>query len=256
MSRKSLRKRIQGGESLLGTFLRINSPELVEIMGFAGFDFVIIDLEHGTFGIESVAHLVRAAEASSTSALVRVPENRENDIFKALDTGARGIIVPRTTTREEAGRAVAAARFSPMGIRGACPRVRAAHYTAIPASQYYSSANEENAVIILVESPEGVARLPEMLETPGVDAVMLGATDLSHALGVPGQYEHPTVQARIEEVIKQAEIHQVAVGMVARDMEEARSLLGRGVRLMVFSGDETIFYQACRSVREELKIHL
>jgi len=252
MRNNSLKKRIRGGERLLGTFLRINSPELVEIMGFAGFDFVIVDTEHGPFGIESAAHLVRAAEAASISPLIRVAENRDNDIFKALDTGAEGIIVPRTCTREEARKAVAAAKFSPMGIRGACPRVRAARYTAIPAARYYSSANEDTVVILLVESPEGVAELPGMLEVPGVDVVMVGATDLSHALGVPGQYEHPAVQAEIDRVIKEAEIRRIAVGMVARGLEEARSLLSRGVRFIVFSGDETIFYQACRQAREAL----
>lgn len=251
-----LRQRLSAGERLLGTFLRINSPELVEIMAFAGFDFVIIDFEHGTMGIESLAHLVRAAETAGISPLVRVAQNSDIDIFKALDSGAEGIVVPRVNSAKEAQRAVAAAKFSPAGARGACPRVRAGHYTAIPAEEYFSAANQTTCVILLIESPEGVAAVPEILRLSEVDAVMLGASDLSHAAGVPGQLDHPLVRTKIKAVADSAAVHKTAVGRVARDIEEARKFIGEGVKFLVYSGDETIFYEACRDARDALKDEL
>lgn len=253
MLTKNFRKRLIDGECLLGTFLRINSPELVEIMGFAGFDFVIIDFEHGDFGIDALTHLVRAAEAAEISPLVRVAQNRDIDIFKALDSGVEGVVVPRVSSLDEAQRAVAAAKFSPTGVRGACPRVRAAHYTAIPSEEYFSLSNETTSVILLVESPEGVAAIPDILQLRGVDAIMVGASDLSHAEGVPGQLDHPRVQNKIDAVIETAAVHKTAVGLVARDVAEAQKIIGKGVRFIVYSGDETIFYEACRVVREFLK---
>jgi len=253
MHQKNLRKRLLTGDCVLGTFLRINSPELAEIMGFAGFDFVIIDFEHGAMGIESLTHLVRAAETSGISPLVRVAQNRDIDIFKALDSGAEGIVVPRVGSLDDARRAVAAAKFSPAGSRGACPRVRAAHYTAIPSDVYFPTSNETTCVVLLVESPEGIAAIPDILQLKGVDAVMIGASDLSHAAGVPGQLDHPLVQNKIDAVIEMAAVHKTAVGLVARDVEEAQKIIGKGVRFIVYSGDETIFYEACRSVKKLLR---
>jgi 4-hydroxy-2-oxoheptanedioate aldolase len=253
MQPKNFRKRLLTGDCVLGTFLRINSPELVEIMGFAGFDFVVVDFEHGAMGIESLTHLVRAAETSGISPLVRVAQNRDIDIFKALDSGAEGIVVPRVSSLDEAQQAVAAAKFSPAGLRGACPRVRAAHYTAIPSGEYFSVSNEKTCVVLLIESPEGIDAIPDILQVKGVDAVMIGASDLSHAAGVPGQLDHPRVQTKIKAVIESAKNYKTAVGLVARDVEEARKVIGDGVRFIVYSGDETIFYEACRSVREFLK---
>lgn len=253
MQSKSLRKRLIDGERVLGTFLRINSPELVEIMGFAGFDFVIIDFEHGAFGIDSLTHLVRAAEAAETTPLVRVAHNRDIDIFKALDSGAQGVVVPRVSSLDDAQRAVVAAKFSPAGLRGACPRVRAAHYTAIPSEEYFSISNETTSVILLVESPEGIAAIPDILQIGEVDAIMVGASDLSHAEGVPGQLDHPLVQNKIDAVIEAAAAHKTAVGLVARDIAEARNIIKKGVKFIVYSGDETLFYEACRSVKKVLE---
>jgi len=252
MQPKRLRKRLLSGECLLGTFLRIKSPELVEIMGYAGFDFVIIDCEHGAIGIESLTHLVRAAESAGISPLVRVACNRDIDIFKALDAGAEGILIPRVGSVAEAERAVAAAKFAPEGKRGACPRVRAAHYTATASDAYFAGSNETTCLIVLIESPEGAAAVPDILQVKGIDAILVGASDLSHAAGVPGQLDHPLVQAKIDGMIAAAAACDAAVGQVGRDVAEARRMMANGVRFVVYSGDETIFYESCRSVRKQL----
>lgn len=222
-------------------------------MAHAGFDFVIIDNEHTAFGPETAIQMVRAADAAGIAPLIRMPENSPSPISKVLDIGSQGAMIPRVASREEALRAVEAARFHPLGHRGACPRVRAARYSAVEPPRYFAAANEETLLVLPVETAEGATNLPEIVSVPGVDAILLGATDLSQSLGVPGQNDHPLVLARLKEMPQV--IHQagLALGRVAFGPEGARDYLRQGTRLLVYSGDETIFYQACRAAVAALR---
>ncbi len=246
MSRVGLKRRLQARETVIGTFARIPNCELIEIEAHAGFDFVIIDTEHTPFGMETAIDLVRAADASGIAPLVRVTENNPSLIAKALDAGGQGVVIPQIETRDEAERAVQAARFHPLGQRGACPRVRAGDYSAMDPVEYFARANERTLLILLVESAQGAANLREIVSTPGVDAILLGATDLAQSLGVPGQNDHPTVLAKLAEMMDTIASAGLALARVAFTLEEARDQLRRGAQMLVYSGDETIYYQACR----------
>ena len=247
MSDAPLKTRLSAKESVVGTFARIPSADLVEVMAHAGFDFVIIDTEHTAFGMETAIDLVRAADAAGIAPLVRVTENSPSIIAKAIDIGSQGVVVPRVSTRADAERAVGAARFHPLGQRGACPRVRAGNYSAMGSIEYFAQANERTLLILLVETAEGAANLPGIAAVPGVDAIMLGATDLSQSLGVPGDNYNPRVLARLAEMESAVKDAGLVLGRVAFSEEEAREHLRRGARFLVYSGDETIFYEACRA---------
>lgn len=247
MSKHAMKTRLEAKETLYGTFARIPNSELVEIMAYGGFDFVIVDMEHTAFGTETAIHMARAADAAGIAPLIRVPENAPSIIAKALDIGSQGVVVPRVATREDAVRAVRAARFHPLGERGACPRVRAGNYSAMDPTEYFARANDRTLLVLLVETAEGSANLPEIVTVPGVDAILLGATDLSQSLGVAGQTNHPLVLARLAEMNQVVQAAHLTVGRVAFDLEEAHRHLAQGIRLLVYSGDETIFYQACRA---------
>ena len=253
MSKATLRSRLRAKETLLGTMVRIPSPEVVEIAAHAGFDFVIVDTEHGPYGVETAARLVRAADAAGIAPLVRVAENSPSQIAKALDIGSQGVIVPKIANRAEALRAVQGARFHPLGQRGACPRVRAANYTAIEPVQYFAEANERTLLIPIVETAEGAANLPEIVGVLGVDAILLGATDLAQSLGVPGQNDHPLVLGRLAEMLAIVQGAGLAAGRVAFDVAEGHRHLRQGVQLLVYSGDETLFYQVCRGAVAALR---
>ena len=247
MSRVALKQRLIAGETVTGTFTRIPNAELVEIMAHAGFDFVILDTEHTAFGMETAIDLARAADAAGIAPLVRVTENSPSLIAKALDIGSQGVVIPRVSTREDAIRAVQAARFHPLGQRGACPRVRAGNYSAMESTEYFARANDETLLILLVETAEGAMNLPEIVSVPGIDAIMLGATDLSQSLGVPGQNYHPKVLSKLAEMSASIREAGLVLGRVAFSIEEAHADLDEGARFLVYSGDETIFYDACRS---------
>lgn len=188
----------------MGMWIQIPHPEIVEIMGYSGYDFVIIDLEHGHFGFEMVENMVRAAESSGTSALVRIPDIDESLIMKVLDTKAAGIIVPAISGREAALRIVSASKYYPEGNRGACPCIRAGRHFVTDWKEYAAKANRDTLVLPLIESKEGVANYRDIIGVRGVDGFLLGPFDLSVALGVGGDVNHPLVREKFSEIISYA----------------------------------------------------
>ncbi len=158
----ALRKRLRQEEAMLATFSIVPSVEIVQIIALAGFDAVILDTEHGPYGIEALVALIAAAHARQMHAIVRVRENSAAWIGAALDAGADGILVPQVASRREAEAAVAAARFAPLGRRGANPWVTAAGYGGDPG--WFAAANEAVAVIVMIEGAEGVAAAAAIVE--------------------------------------------------------------------------------------------
>jgi 4-hydroxy-2-oxoheptanedioate aldolase len=188
---------------VLGTWTQFTDPAFIDLLGAAGYDFTIIDGEHGAFGIETAASLIRACDAARVLPLVRVPRGDASWITKMLDAGAAGIVSPGCESAEEARTLVAATRFAPEGTRGACPIVRAADHSLRPWSEAARSQREVGA-IALIETPAGVAQCEEIAAVEGLAGVMVGPFDLSVALGLPAQVDHPDVQAAITRVIAAA----------------------------------------------------
>ncbi len=198
----NLPERLRTGKSLIATFSMLASPEIVELLAKAGFEAVILDMEHGPIGFETLNVLIPAARAAGIYSIVRVRTNEASLISGALDVGAAGVLVPQIDSAASAAAVVDAARFSPLGHRGVNPYTRAAGYNA--SREWFSQANSEVAVLVMVEGKSGVAALPGILATPGIDGVFVGPFDLSQALGVPGQVDHPSVLAAVESIVEAA----------------------------------------------------
>ena len=182
------------GEMLTGVILQLPSEALAEILAHAGVDVIILDTEHSPTGYEKLVSLIRACETFGALAFVRVPSARDEAAIKrALDAGAGGIMIPNVDTAEDARRAVEYAKFPPLGRRGACPFVRANAYGGEDRTDFYAKANAETAIILLVESPEGIRNLPEIVKVEGADMLQIGTVDLAVAMGLPGQTEHPEI---------------------------------------------------------------
>lgn len=251
--KKSLRARLAEGEVVYGPFMKLASPQVVEIAGYAGFDFVILDTEHGPLSFESIENLVRAAEVSGIAPIVRVYDNNPALISRALDVGADGILVPHVSSPAEAARMAAASRFAPEGERGVCRYVRAARYTAVDRHEFFKRANEDTLVLGLVEGQEGLANLEAILSTDGLDAVFIGPYDLSQSLGVPGDVSHPKVISEMERSVAVARTHGVIVGTFVDDLEAAKRWVNCGVQFLSFSVDVGIVYRAMRDLVGSLK---
>jgi 2-keto-3-deoxy-L-rhamnonate aldolase RhmA len=225
-------------EVCLGATLLVPSPHLVEMLGGARFDCVMIDQEHAAASIETVEHLLRSADAVRLPALVRVPQATPQAMMAVLDLGACGVVVPHIDSAEAAIAAVQATRFPPRGRRGVCPSIRATRYGAIRWSDYAGTVERDTMVIPIVESPEAVSRIDEILAVPGVSALLLGPVDLAAALGVPGQTDHRDVSEALRIVVKSARAHDVPAAMVIydwRDLGNLDSWILDGVRLFLLS---------------------
>ncbi len=253
IKKNRLKRLLKEGKIGIGPFMKFTDPAAVEIAGYAGFDFVIIDLEHGPLSIESTQNHVRAAELVEITPIIRVWENSPSTILRVLDIGAQGVEIPHIVNPEDAKKAVEAARFSPQGERGVCRFVRAAGYSSFNQYRYFEMSNKEVMTIIHIEGIEGINNLEKILEVPGLDVIFLGPYDLSQSCGVPGQVNHPTVIDKMEKAVEIAKRKEVVVGTFVESVEEASRWIKAGVRYISFSVDVGIYYQACNKIVSELR---
>jgi len=252
LKKNNLKESLQSGKVVLGPFLKFTDPAVVEIMGIAGFDFVIIDGEHGPISIETAQNMIRAAETANITPVIRVANNDEALILRALDIGAQGIEIPQINSRSDALRAVKSVKYSPQGERGVCRYVRAANYSSMDKFKYFECANKETMIIAHIEGVEGINNLDEILSVSGIDVIFIGPYDLSQSLGIPGQVNNSLVVEKMKEVILKCKENKIAVGTFADDIETAKSWVSLGVQYMSFSVDVGILYEASKKIINQL----
>ena len=228
------------GESVFGPFLKIPAPASVEAIGLAGCDFCVIDLEHGAFTYESAEDLVRAAEVSGLSPIIRPYDDKPSTVVRALDTGCEGILVPNVMSREQAEAVVRAARFHPQGNRGMDPYARSARYGVTPKERYFVQANQDVALGVLIEGVDGLRNLPQILEVEGIDLYFIGPYDLSQSVGVPGQVHSTAVENHMKEVVEAVRGAGGAAGIYADNVEDACRWRELGVQFVAVSADVRI----------------
>jgi len=253
LKKNHLKEALQDGKVVFGPFLKFTDPAIVEIIGFAGFDFAIIDAEHGPISMENAQNMIRAAESVNLTPIIRVGNNDEALILRAMDIGAQGIEIPQINSKADAVRAVKSVKYSPQGERGVCRYVRAAKYSSMDKFKYFESANKETMIIAHIEGVEGIKNLDEILLVPGIDVVFIGPYDLSQSLGVPGEVNHPLVKEKMKEVVLKCKKNKVAIGTFADDIKTAKSWVSLGVQYMAFSVDVGILYEVSRGIVRQLK---
>ncbi len=253
MKKNHLKEALQDGKVVFGPFLKFTDPAVVEIMGFAGFDFIIIDTEHGPISIETAQNMIRVAESVNITSIIRVGNNDESFILRALDIGAQGIEIPQINSKADAVRAVRSVKYSPQGERGVCRYVRAANYSSMDKFKYFESANKETMIIAHIEGVEGINNLDEILSVSGIDVIFIGPYDLSQSLGIPGQVNNSLVVEKMKKVVLKCKQNKVAVGTFADDVETAKFWVSLGVQYMSFSVDVGILYNASKNIISKLK---
>jgi 4-hydroxy-2-oxoheptanedioate aldolase len=207
---------IKEGRTALGCFAGIYSPSLAEMLGYSGFDFVLIDNEHGSFSWSQVEEMIRACEIGGTAPIVRVASSAPAEILKALDRGAAGIHVPQVNSGEEARAVVSAAKFPPLGSRGAAYSVRAAQYGRKKGSGYLQASNDDVLVCVHIETVQAVQQIDSIMQS-GIDLAFIGPTDLSVSAGYPDQPDHPELTAMWDQVLASGRKHGVPIGILAPD---------------------------------------
>ena len=248
-----LKKKLENKSNIIGPFMKLPSPAVVEIAALAGFDFVIIDCEHGPLNMLEAENMIRAAHLSNMSAVIRVGENNPNMISRALDIGADAVQIPQISTKEDAINAVKSSKFSPLGERGVCKYVRAAGYSSMDKSEYFKYANENTLVIIHIEGLEGIENLDQILEVEGIDVIFIGPYDLSQSLGIPGDVNNIKVEEKMREVVNKASAKGKIVGTFVDDIDAANKWKSLGIQYMSYAVDVGIIYDSFKRVTKGFK---
>ena len=235
-SRTRLRDRVLAGRVTFGAFAAVASPVAAELLGRAGLDWVILDLEHSTLTETDLLAGIYALQATSATALVRVEEGTRLRIGRALDFGAEGLMVPRLETVDQVADSVSWMRFPPDGVRGLALSTRGAGMSSVA----HADVQRLNALplgVFQVESPIAVANASAIASIDGVDVLFVGPTDLSHSLGVPGEFGHPTFTAAIDAVAAAAHDHGKAAGILLRGADDVPAYLDRGYTFIGLGSD-------------------
>ncbi|CAA7037378.1 unnamed protein product [Microthlaspi erraticum] len=247
-SRKPLKLRLRNGEKLYGLFFRSFSPDLAEIAALAGYDFVIIDMEHGAGGIPEALSCIRALGSTGCAAVVRVPEISEAWAKKALDLGVDGIMFPMVESGRSASEAVSFCRYPPHGVRGnAVGLVRDSKFGFDKA--YLANFADKLFVMAQIESEEGVKNAKEIVAVDGVDCVMIGPRDLSASLGFIHDQSNPKVKSAMKTVEKAVLASEPANGGaylagIATPQNKVVDLRARGYQVVLGSADLNLFQKA------------
>lgn len=251
-SLKAFRNKISNGENVYGMFMKTNDPMFVEAVGISGFDYVILDMEHGPVTIENQQNNIRAAEARNTVPIIRLKDRGENTIGKALDIGAYGIQVPQIKNAEEAKRVVKFAKFYPYGMRGVCRFVRAADYSNMDRYEYFEGS-KDILIILQLEGIDAIKNLDEILEVDGIDILFIGPYDLSQSLGIPGQVNNPVVVNAMKDIVKKAKEKGKVIGTFVDTFEDLKMWREIGIQYLSYSVDVGVFIDACKSLRKSFE---
>lgn len=231
-----VKRMLKEGQKTAGAWLQIASPFTAEIMSRAGFDWLIIDMEHGPGDILSLITQLQAMNGTEVVPLVRAPWNDFVAIKRILDAGVYGILFPYVNTKEEAEAAVRACKYPPEGVRGVAGSPRAAGYGQ-NSREYLTRANDEILIITAVETPEAVANLDDILAVDGLDGIFIGPMDLATSMGYPFDPGHPEVQQAISLIETKVLAAGKVLGTIAGNWDQARERYVKGYQLLMLMAD-------------------
>jgi 4-hydroxy-2-oxoheptanedioate aldolase len=252
MAVKHLRRRILNRETLVGCFLNLGSSLTAEIVGQSGFDWVLVDLEHGVGGESELLHQLQSLQHTPAAAVVRVESHERQRFHRVLDLGADGVMAPRVDTAEQARAVAAAIRFPPNGVRGVAKMNRAYGFGAA-FKTYVEQIGEHLLGIVQIESETSLQNLDEIAAVDGIDVLFVGPSDLSYSLGIPFDLCHPRFQSALEQVIAVAERHGKATGIKLSNAEDASRCLKLGYRLLACGSDGDFVHDGARSMVSRLR---
>jgi 4-hydroxy-2-oxoheptanedioate aldolase len=252
----NLKSRLQSGQPIVGTLVKIPALSVVEILGEIGYDFVILDMRHSSFSFENVEAMVTAADSVRMGSIVRVQDKEDHSIFRALDVGCDGVQVPMIENSSDALISVKAARYHPLGNRSLSFASRAAHYSCIERKEHIQKSNQDQLIAVAIESWKAVEQAESIASIEGVDVLFVGRADLSNSLGVPGQSSHPKVMEGIRIVGLAAQKYGKALGAhvgVVDTLADLEKIVNYGVTYVVYSTDVVLFVRGAEKGLEELK---
>jgi 4-hydroxy-2-oxoheptanedioate aldolase len=254
MRTNDVKRRIKAGEPTIGTWLSLASPIAAERMALAGFDWLTVDVEHAPTNWETAGVMCAIVGAHGVAPWVRIPSFTDENVKRALDLGAMGIVAPMITSPEQAAAVVRSCKYPPEGIRSvAGGRNDAAWGTDSPT--YYARANDEIFICIQIENVEAVERVDEILAVPGLDCAFVGPQDLTAALGLPPQLDspHPSYNQALEKVLTAAKSHGIGAGLMVATPDAAKQRHAQGFSMISLAAEVRILSAAAQAAVKEIK---
>ncbi|MEM1485770.1 aldolase/citrate lyase family protein [Oscillospiraceae bacterium PP1C4] len=244
-----LKEKLTTGQVILGTMLsEITTPNIARILEAGGFEYIIVDCEHGYFDYSQTASIVAIANGIGLPVIVRIPKIDRDPITKYMDMGADGILVPMTNTAQDARAVVDYVKYAPLGHRGVSTTRAHTNYNPPPLSQYTQEANKRTIVMVQIETRQAVHHIREILAVDGVDAAIIGPNDLAMDLGVPGDFTTQEMSKSIETVIETAKQAGKACGIIASDISFLQRCRELGMTVFSCNSEVGMMIKAAKGI--------
>ena len=254
MAWSGLRKKVLAGECVYGMMIRqARDPGAPALFAVAGYDFVFIDMEHGNYSMETVADLIGGAKSAGVATIIRVPHLETFFISRVLDAGAEGIMVPMTSTKEQAERIVRYSKYTPLGRRGFGSQMGHTDYRPLKAVELMKNGNENTLIVAQIETKEAIENIDAILDVEGIDVGLIGPNDLSISLGIPDQMNSEILSKAIDKVVESAKKKGKASGIHIGNIDAIRRWRTKGMTVLAYSTDVGFMYNASKSSLEEIK---
>ncbi len=254
--KNAVREKMLAGEKTLGTFMAIGSGTAAECIGLAGYDYVIIDTEHGPFNPDSAIDYIRAAKLYGAAPFVRVQDTSRAAILKMLDGGAMGLIIPQINTVDEVRQVVRHGKYTPVGNRGVAPGVGTGFWAEDWAqhglAQTFETANRETMLFPQCETPGCLAHIEEIAAIDGVDGIFVGPFDLSVAMGIPLNFEHPDFKAALRRILDACKAAGKPTIIYAGTIEDARKDFEMGFTSVAYNQDGALLIEVLKAAKKDI----
>ena len=247
----NFKQKLHSGEVGYGLTLTIGNPQIAELVANLGFDWIWIETEHTTMGLETVLAQLQAISGTGTKAVVRVDCNDQTTIKRILDIGPDGILIPSVNTREDAEKAIKFIKYPPLGERG-IGLARAQGY-GLKLGSYIKSANDEVATIFMIEHVLAVQNIEEILQVDGVDGIIIGALDLAGSMNLQNDLANPLIEVEVQKVLAACKKAGIACGAFVGDPNQAKARIQEGFRLLTLGADVLLLASSAKNVLDSVK---
>lgn len=246
-----LKQRLRNGEQVLGTMVTtFASVDISKILQNCGFDFFIVDCEHGAFTTREVANIIAVARGIGMPALVRIPEMRREHALKFMEMGASGLLLPNTETAEQAKMLVDCTKYAPLGHRGVSLSRPHTDFKKVSGASYMPQANDETILMCQIESRKGVENVEQIIAVEGIDVAFIGPNDMSQDYGILGQFDHPEIVAAFEKIIAAAAANGKWAGAHFGSAAPLKPWLSRGMQINMWNSDNGLLALGASAIGE------
>jgi len=247
----SLKERLRNGEQVLGTMVTtFASPDIAKILQVCGFDFLIVDCEHGSFTTREVANIIAVARGIGMPALVRIPEMRREHALKFMEMGASGLLLPNTESAEQARMLVDCTKYAPLGHRGVSLSRPHTDFKKVSGATYMPQANDETILMCQIESRKGVENVEEIIAVEGIDVAFIGPNDMTQDYGILGQFEHPEIVAAFQRIVAAAEANGKWAGAHFGGAAPLKPWLKKGMQINMWNSDNGLLALGAAAITE------